>query len=163
MHPTRRQIFAGKPYSPFPNIWEWLISVNGAQSSEALGPQPPNLLSTESKHLGRITWHMEKPVLPEQKCNIGCTVIICYGSVFLQIFRLKNDQTPLVGLATKLHLASSSGETGSHLQSCNHQNLHFSFGSKWNHLQYTLLIISESDCHTNSYVYIWETLATGHA
>ena len=24
-HPTRRQIFAGKPYSTFPNIWEWLI------------------------------------------------------------------------------------------------------------------------------------------
>ena len=95
--------------------------VNGAQSFEALGPQPPNLLSTERKHLGRVTWHMEKPVLPEQKCNIGCTVIICYGSVFLQIFRLKNDQTPLVGLATRLHLASSSGETGSHLQSCNHQ------------------------------------------
>ena len=25
VHPTRRQIFAGKPYSIFPNIWEWLI------------------------------------------------------------------------------------------------------------------------------------------
>ena len=25
VHPTRRQIFAGKPYSTFPNIWEWLI------------------------------------------------------------------------------------------------------------------------------------------
>ena len=24
-HPTRRQIFAGKPDSTFPNIWEWLI------------------------------------------------------------------------------------------------------------------------------------------
>ena len=27
VHPTRRQIFAGKPYSTFPNIWEWVISV----------------------------------------------------------------------------------------------------------------------------------------
>ena len=27
VHPTRRQIFAGKPDSTFPNIWEWLISV----------------------------------------------------------------------------------------------------------------------------------------
>ena len=27
VHLTRRQIFAGKPYSTFPNIWEWLISV----------------------------------------------------------------------------------------------------------------------------------------
>ena len=27
VHPTRRQIFAGKPYSTFPNIWEWLIFV----------------------------------------------------------------------------------------------------------------------------------------
>ena len=27
VHPTRRQIFAGKPYSTFPNIWEWLIYV----------------------------------------------------------------------------------------------------------------------------------------
>ena len=26
VHPTRRQIFAGKPYSNFPNILEWLIS-----------------------------------------------------------------------------------------------------------------------------------------
>ena len=26
VHPTRRQIFAGKPDSTFPNIWEWLIS-----------------------------------------------------------------------------------------------------------------------------------------
>ena len=26
VHSTRRQIFAGKPYSTFPNIWEWLIS-----------------------------------------------------------------------------------------------------------------------------------------
>ena len=25
VHPTRRQIFAGKPYPTFPNIWEWLI------------------------------------------------------------------------------------------------------------------------------------------
>ena len=25
VQPTRRQIFAGKPYSTFPNIWEWLI------------------------------------------------------------------------------------------------------------------------------------------
>ena len=25
VHPTRRQYFAGKPYSNFPNIWEWLI------------------------------------------------------------------------------------------------------------------------------------------
>ena len=27
VHPTRRQNFAGKPYSIFPNIWEWLIYV----------------------------------------------------------------------------------------------------------------------------------------
>ena len=26
VHPTRCQNFAGKPYSNFPNIWEWLIS-----------------------------------------------------------------------------------------------------------------------------------------
>ena len=26
VHPTRRQNFAGKPYSNFPNIWEWLLS-----------------------------------------------------------------------------------------------------------------------------------------
>ena len=26
VHPTRRQIFAGKPYSTFPNIWQWVIS-----------------------------------------------------------------------------------------------------------------------------------------
>ena len=26
VHPTRRQIFAGKPDSTFPNIWQWLIS-----------------------------------------------------------------------------------------------------------------------------------------
>ena len=25
VHPTRLQIFAGKPYSTFPNIWEWVI------------------------------------------------------------------------------------------------------------------------------------------
>ena len=25
VHPTRRQNFAGKPYSNLPNIWEWLI------------------------------------------------------------------------------------------------------------------------------------------
>ena len=25
VHPTRRQIFAGKPYSTFWNIWEWVI------------------------------------------------------------------------------------------------------------------------------------------
>ena len=25
VHPTRLQNFAGKPYSNFPNIWEWLI------------------------------------------------------------------------------------------------------------------------------------------
>ena len=25
VHPTRRRNFAGKPYSNFPNIWEWLI------------------------------------------------------------------------------------------------------------------------------------------
>ena len=25
VHPTRRQNFAGKPYSNFPNTWEWLI------------------------------------------------------------------------------------------------------------------------------------------
>ena len=25
VHPTRRQNFAGKPFSDFPNIWEWLI------------------------------------------------------------------------------------------------------------------------------------------
>ena len=28
VHPTRRQNFAGKPYSNFPNIWQWLISVS---------------------------------------------------------------------------------------------------------------------------------------
>ena len=26
VHPTRRQNFAGKPYSNFPNIWEWLVN-----------------------------------------------------------------------------------------------------------------------------------------
>ena len=26
VHPTRRQIFAGKPYSTFPNIWQWVVS-----------------------------------------------------------------------------------------------------------------------------------------
>ena len=25
VHPTRRQIFAGKPYSTFLNIWKWII------------------------------------------------------------------------------------------------------------------------------------------
>ena len=25
VHPTRRQIFAGKPDSTFLNIWEWLV------------------------------------------------------------------------------------------------------------------------------------------
>ena len=25
VHPTRRQIFAGKPYSTFWNIWEWVV------------------------------------------------------------------------------------------------------------------------------------------
>ena len=28
VHPTRRQIFAGKPDSTFPNIWQWLIHRN---------------------------------------------------------------------------------------------------------------------------------------
>ena len=28
VHPTRRQIFAGKPYSTFPNIWEWVVSAH---------------------------------------------------------------------------------------------------------------------------------------
>ena len=27
VHPTRRQIFAGKPYSTFLNIWEWLMYI----------------------------------------------------------------------------------------------------------------------------------------
>ena len=27
VHPTRHQIFAGKPYSTFPNIWEWVIYI----------------------------------------------------------------------------------------------------------------------------------------
>ena len=27
VHPTRRPIFAGKPYSTFPNIWQWVIFV----------------------------------------------------------------------------------------------------------------------------------------
>ena len=31
VHPTRRQIFAGKPYSTFPNIWEWVIYTNTVQ------------------------------------------------------------------------------------------------------------------------------------
>ena len=29
VHPTRRQIFAGKPYSTLPNIWEWVIRCEG--------------------------------------------------------------------------------------------------------------------------------------
>ena len=33
VHPTRRQIFAGKPYSNFPNIWEWLIYIYIAYST----------------------------------------------------------------------------------------------------------------------------------
>ena len=28
VHPTRRQNFAGKVYSNFPNIWEWLINIH---------------------------------------------------------------------------------------------------------------------------------------
>ena len=32
VHPTRRQNFAGKVYSNFPNIWEWLISIFGPSS-----------------------------------------------------------------------------------------------------------------------------------
>ena len=32
VHPTRRQIFAGKPYSTFPNIWKWLISENSIEN-----------------------------------------------------------------------------------------------------------------------------------
>ena len=30
VHPTRRQNFAGKVYSNFPNIWEWLICSSAA-------------------------------------------------------------------------------------------------------------------------------------
>ena len=36
VHPTRRQNFAGKPYSNFPNIWQWLISSSGRSFRKAI-------------------------------------------------------------------------------------------------------------------------------
>ena len=42
VHPTRRQNFAGKVYSNFPNIWEWVVSSSqlgkpAKQANAALG------------------------------------------------------------------------------------------------------------------------------
>ena len=48
LHPTRRQIFAGKPYSTFPNIWEWLLRNShlhvgpGENSKTKYIPENPN-------------------------------------------------------------------------------------------------------------------------
>ena len=48
VHLTRRQIFAGKPYSTFPNIWEWLLRNShlhvgpGENSKTKYIPENPN-------------------------------------------------------------------------------------------------------------------------
>ena len=39
VHPTRRQIFAGKPYLTFPNIWEWLVSPSPNLQTQIAGPK----------------------------------------------------------------------------------------------------------------------------
>ena len=62
VHPSRRQIFAGKPYSTFPNIWEWLICWSGV-------------------HLSRMCWlcwsaKMDWCTLP----HTGCPRILCSWS-----------------------------------------------------------------------------------
>jgi len=63
VHPTRRQNFAGKPYSNFPNIWEWLIynTINKLRADcFQLG---------FDKHL-IICWRTDKTSLVESEVNL---------------------------------------------------------------------------------------------
>ena len=48
VHPTRRQIFAGKPDSTFPNIWEWLI-YEVVKSRQVATPVDPAAWTSKSK------------------------------------------------------------------------------------------------------------------
>ena len=47
VHLTRRQIFAGKPYLTFPNIWEWLILTLKLMSTLTLHLQAHSSASQE--------------------------------------------------------------------------------------------------------------------
>ena len=55
VHPTRRQIFAGKPYSTFANIWEWVISCLQEEILQTL-----DLLKQSIKSIHRWTSGMVK-------------------------------------------------------------------------------------------------------
>ena len=67
VHPTRRQIFAGKPYSTFPNIWEWLISrffpifIDGYSIPETSGLPK---ISNNTQYFGLpSSWWVSKKIL----------------------------------------------------------------------------------------------------
>ena len=64
VHPTRRQNFAGKPDSNFPNIWEWLIywnkwrfgRVSAIPHSQTLKDRATKLLRSWSRALITQLW-----------------------------------------------------------------------------------------------------------
>ena len=67
VHPTRRQNFAGKPYSNFPNIWEWLIQVmkglSWANMTEARGAPFETTQQCVRVDLFNPMWYIMEPTL----------------------------------------------------------------------------------------------------
>ena len=78
VHPTRRQNFAGKVYSVFPNIWEWVINRWELWSSQAL----------RSSWLWRLFVFSGEQKSPEMKKNLPQQRrVICYLHSFKFLYK----------------------------------------------------------------------------
>ena len=100
VHPTRRQIFAGKPDSTFPNIWELLIYPECQYFSIA-----ESTISLLHIGLGACLWHKRCASIPSlgssRQSSAGRSGIYCVSGAF----KLNIDLTDNTEKIQRLYLA----------------------------------------------------------
>ena len=105
VHPTRRQIFAGKPYWTFPNIWEWLILFFSTSASlepsyvlRALGAEEDmahsSIRSYVWKPLSTLT-NISSPLFMHRKISYDLIIFVAYGNIY---YKKKNDSCVRFGI-----------------------------------------------------------------
>ena len=103
VHPTWRQNFAGKPYSNFPNIWEWLVCPASNDWASKFHPPvklPTSKVTTTSQDFDTRVAIDEKAnystsIAAHQNiiCLKGCQVTDTHSSLFE--FKIMSEMTLL--------------------------------------------------------------------
>ena len=114
VHPTRRQNFAGKPYSNFPNIWEWLIlSLCHLSQYWSLVSRPSQVAPLSDLGLFKV---IRRPVLrrPRNLASYRQTTVTRVPSV-TKMHKIRQKKVP-TGTST-FHCHSHSSPTRMRLSS----------------------------------------------